>query len=57
MSKLAAYTGLMVVIPLAIFYAFNSYYRNLTYAGIASAISANLVLIAFIFSAFSEEDD
>jgi vacuolar ATPase assembly integral membrane protein VMA21 len=55
LRKFIIFTILMIVVPMAAFYLMDYYSGNLTWAGIVSAISANLVLISFIIMAFSEE--
>jgi uncharacterized membrane protein YcjF (UPF0283 family) len=52
--KLAIFALLTLVVPLVVFYWINLTYNNLTWAGIAGATSANVVLILFVISAYSE---
>jgi hypothetical protein len=47
----------MAVLPLCVFYLVNLYTKNLIWAGISAAVIANLVLFAFVISAFNEKDD
>lgn len=54
-NKLVVFTLAMIVLPLALFFALRSVGVAPVWAGAVAAAMANVVLVAFIVVAFSEE--
>lgn len=54
-NKLVVFTLAMIVLPLALFFAIRSMGVPPVWAGAVAAGMANVVLVAFIVVAFSEE--